>query len=80
MDLRKSRWTLKRGGGQTGPTTIAQIHQEAKKASEEKEKETMKRSGSSQRIFKQRDKNKIKTNKNNKTLNIVKILFYMNLC
>lgn len=52
MDLRKSRWTLKRGGGQTGPTTIAQIHQEAKKASEEKEKETMKRSGSSQRIFK----------------------------
>ncbi|KAI9251737.1 armadillo-type protein [Sporodiniella umbellata] len=47
MDLRKSRWTLKRAGGQTGPSTIAQIHQEAKKANEEKEKETMKRSGSS---------------------------------
>ncbi|KAG1498693.1 hypothetical protein G6F49_002943 [Rhizopus delemar] len=50
MDLRKSRWTLKRGNAQAGPKTIAQIHEEAKKASEEKEKETMKRSGSSRSI------------------------------
>jgi translation initiation factor 4G len=46
FDLRKSKWTLKRGN-QPAPTTIAQIHEQAKKASEEKEKETMKRSGSS---------------------------------
>ncbi|KAG1110455.1 hypothetical protein G6F42_015328 [Rhizopus arrhizus] len=46
FDLRKSKWTLKRGN-QPAPTTIAQIHEQAKKANEEKEKETMKRSGSS---------------------------------
>lgn len=44
FDLRKSKWTLKRGN-QPAPTTIAQIHEQAKKANEEKE--TMKRSGSS---------------------------------
>jgi translation initiation factor 4G len=46
FDLRKSKWTLKRGN-QPAPTTIAQIHEQAKKANEDKEKETMKRSGSS---------------------------------
>lgn len=46
FDLRKSKWTLKRGN-QPAPATIAQIHEQAKKASEEKEKENMKRSGSS---------------------------------
>ncbi|KAI8054195.1 armadillo-type protein [Gilbertella persicaria] len=47
FDHRKSKWTLKRGGNQPAPTTISQIHEQAKKASEEKEKETIKRSGSS---------------------------------
>ncbi|CEP14021.1 hypothetical protein [Parasitella parasitica] len=46
FDLRKSRWISKRGN-QPAPATIAQIHEQAKKANEEKEKETMKRSGSS---------------------------------
>ncbi|KAI9478909.1 MAG: hypothetical protein EXX96DRAFT_609335 [Benjaminiella poitrasii] len=44
FDLRKSKWTLKRGN-QPAPTTIAEIHEQAKKASEEKE--SMKRSSSS---------------------------------
>ena len=44
FDLRKSKWTLKRGN-QPAPATIAQIHEQAKKANEEKE--TMKRTGSS---------------------------------
>ncbi|KAI8380801.1 hypothetical protein BD560DRAFT_444491 [Blakeslea trispora] len=47
FDLRKSKWVSKRGGNQPAPTTIAQIHEQAKKANEEKEKENMKRSGSS---------------------------------
>ncbi|ORE09232.1 ARM repeat-containing protein [Rhizopus microsporus var. microsporus] len=49
IDLRKSKWTLKRGN-EVAPTTIAQIHEAAKKESEEKEKETMKRSGSSRSL------------------------------
>lgn len=47
FDLRKNKWVPKRGAQQAGPATIAEIHEQAKKASEEKEKETMKRSGSS---------------------------------
>ncbi|KAI8994804.1 armadillo-type protein [Pilobolus umbonatus] len=43
FDLRRSKWTLKRGN-QPAPSTIAQIREQAKKANEEKE--TMKRSGS----------------------------------
>ncbi|KAI8636113.1 armadillo-type protein [Parasitella parasitica] len=46
LDLRKNRWASKRAN-QPAPTTIAEIHEQAKKANVEKEKETMKRSGSS---------------------------------
>ncbi|KAF7724656.1 hypothetical protein EC973_000828 [Apophysomyces ossiformis] len=45
FDLRKNQWAPRRGN-QVGPTTIAQIHQEAQKAKNE-EKESMKRTASS---------------------------------
>ncbi|KAG0169594.1 hypothetical protein DFQ28_011433 [Apophysomyces sp. BC1034] len=45
FDLRKNQWAPRRAN-QVGPTTIAQIHQEAQKAKNE-EKESMKRAGSS---------------------------------
>ncbi|KAI8984091.1 armadillo-type protein [Mycotypha africana] len=45
FDLRKNKWMPKNGA--VAPTTIAQIHEQAKKAKEVKEKEMMKRSSSS---------------------------------
>ncbi|KAI8096882.1 armadillo-type protein [Halteromyces radiatus] len=45
IELRKNKW-VPRSGGQTGPSTIAQIREEAQKAKNE-EKESMKRSSSS---------------------------------